>query len=163
MRRIGVLMSDVETDQDGQTRVTAFVRGLQERGWVDGRNIRIDYRWSGGDASRAGADATELVGLGPDVIMASSTVSFSAVRPIGMRRIGVLMSDVETDQDGQTRVTAFVRGLQERGWVDGRNIRIDYRWSGGDASRAGADATELVGLGPDVIMASSTVSLSAVR
>src|SRR5262245_33966909 len=82
MRRIGVLMSDVETDQDGQTRVTAFVRGLQERGWVDGRNIRIDYRWSGGDASRAGADATELVGLGPDVIMASSTVSLSAVRPV---------------------------------------------------------------------------------
>ncbi len=51
MRRIGVLMSDLETDPDGQARVTTFLRDVQELGWVDGRNIRIDTRWSGGDAT----------------------------------------------------------------------------------------------------------------
>jgi putative tryptophan/tyrosine transport system substrate-binding protein len=81
VRRIGVLMSDVETDPDGQARFMAFVRSLRGLGWVDGRNIRIDHRWSGGDANRARTLATELLGTGPEVILSSSTIALSALQP----------------------------------------------------------------------------------
>src|SRR5262245_57271175 len=52
MRRIGVLMTLAADDPEGQARLTAFVQGLQELGWTDGRNVQIDYRWPAGDAER---------------------------------------------------------------------------------------------------------------
>jgi putative tryptophan/tyrosine transport system substrate-binding protein len=52
-----------------------------------------------------------------------------------------------------------VQGLQELGWTVGRNLHIDYRWSHGDADRLRADAAELVALGPDVLLATSGVSI----
>jgi putative ABC transport system substrate-binding protein len=52
VRRIGVLMNVAADDPEGQARLTAFVQGLQQLGWTDGRNVRIDYRWGGGDADR---------------------------------------------------------------------------------------------------------------
>ncbi len=70
MRRIGVLMTLAADDPEGQARLTAFVQGLQELGWTDGRNVRIDYRWAAGDAERARRYAAELVALAPDVILA---------------------------------------------------------------------------------------------
>jgi ABC-type uncharacterized transport system substrate-binding protein len=70
MRRIGVLMSLAADDPEGQARLTAFVQGLQELGWTDGRNVRIDYRWPAGDAERTRRYATELAALAPDVILA---------------------------------------------------------------------------------------------
>jgi putative ABC transport system substrate-binding protein len=70
MRRIGVLHSLASDDPEGQARLTAFVQGLQELGWTDGRNVRIDYRWAAGDAERARRYAAELVALAPDVILA---------------------------------------------------------------------------------------------
>src|SRR5215475_1351869 len=69
MRRVGVL-TGVADDPNSRARNAAFVRGLQELGWVDGRNIRIDYRWGGGDADTIRRVATELVALAPDVIFA---------------------------------------------------------------------------------------------
>jgi putative ABC transport system substrate-binding protein len=51
MRRIGVLMG-VADDAEGQARVKALQQGLHELGWIEGRNVRIDYRWTGGDATR---------------------------------------------------------------------------------------------------------------
>src|ERR1039458_3152210 len=68
MRRVGVLMSLAADDPQGQARLTAFLQGLQELGWTDGRNVRIDYRWAGADADRFRTSAVELVGLAPDVI-----------------------------------------------------------------------------------------------
>ena len=53
--------------------MTAFVQGLQELGWTDGRNIRIDTRWTAGDADRMRRYAAELVALAPDVILASGS------------------------------------------------------------------------------------------
>ena len=50
VRRIGVLMAYAEDNPDGKPRLAAFAKGLQELGWIDGRNIRIEYRWSAGDA-----------------------------------------------------------------------------------------------------------------
>jgi hypothetical protein len=70
IRRIGVLHSLASDDSEGQARLTAFVQGLQELGWTDGRNVRIDYRWAAGDAERARRYAAELVALAPDVILA---------------------------------------------------------------------------------------------
>jgi len=70
IRRIGVLMTLAADDPEGQARLTAFVQGLQELGWTDGRNVRIDYRWPAGDAERTRRYATELAALAPDVILA---------------------------------------------------------------------------------------------
>jgi putative ABC transport system substrate-binding protein len=55
------------------------------------------------------------------------------------------------------------QGFSELGWTEGRNIHIDYRWVGGDAARAKANAAELVSQKPDVIIANTTLSLAAVR
>jgi len=71
MRRIGVLISLAENDPEGQARIVAFLRGLQQLGWTDGRNVHIDYRWAAGDPDRYRTYATELVALAPDVILAS--------------------------------------------------------------------------------------------
>jgi ABC-type uncharacterized transport system substrate-binding protein len=68
-RRIGILMAQAADDPDGQARVAAFLQALQGLGWVEGRNVRFDYRWGGGDVDRR-RDAAELVALAPDVILA---------------------------------------------------------------------------------------------
>jgi ABC-type uncharacterized transport system substrate-binding protein len=69
MRRIGVLMA-VAADTEGQARMAAFLQGLQQLGWTDGRNLQIDTRWGAGDADRFRKYAAELVALAPDVILA---------------------------------------------------------------------------------------------
>jgi putative ABC transport system substrate-binding protein len=71
MRRIGVLMSTAENDEESRARIAAFLRGLEQLGWTDGRTVRIDTRWGAGDVERARRYAAELVALGPDVILAS--------------------------------------------------------------------------------------------
>jgi putative ABC transport system substrate-binding protein len=79
IRRIGVLTGFSENDPEAQRRVTAFLGRLRELGWTDGRNVRIEYRWGAGDASRIRAYAAELVRLGPDVILVNSS---SVLRPL---------------------------------------------------------------------------------
>jgi putative tryptophan/tyrosine transport system substrate-binding protein len=79
-RRIGVLTFQGADEPETQARVTAFVRRLQELGWADGRNARIDYRWAAGDADRARRYAAELVALAPDVILASGATTVSALQ-----------------------------------------------------------------------------------
>src|SRR5262249_25383881 len=79
MRRIGVLMG-VADDAEGQARVKGLQRGLQELGWTEGRNVRIDYRWTGGDVTRVRAYVTELVKLSPDVIVAHTPPVIAAMR-----------------------------------------------------------------------------------
>src|SRR5215813_1523352 len=80
-----------------------------------------------------------------------------------VRRIGVLVAAREDDATGQRRVDLLRQGLREFGWTEGRNIKVDYRWVGGDAARAKNNAAELVSQKPDVIIANSTLSLAAVR
>ena len=63
VRRIGVLMPYDEDDLVQKTRLSAFIQALAGLGWVDGRNVRIDLRWGGGDVNRIRALAQELVGL----------------------------------------------------------------------------------------------------
>jgi ABC-type uncharacterized transport system substrate-binding protein len=75
VRRIGVLSNVRADDADIQSRFVAFTQGLAQRGWVVGRNLLIDYRWSEGDANRLRAHAKELIELAPDVALATSGVS----------------------------------------------------------------------------------------
>src|SRR5215467_10220486 len=71
VRRVGFMFSSLAPDDpEGQARLTAFVQKLQELGWTDGRNMRIDYRWGLGDADRLRKSAAELVALAPDAILA---------------------------------------------------------------------------------------------
>jgi ABC-type uncharacterized transport system substrate-binding protein len=70
MRRIGVLMATAADEPESQARLSAFLQALQQLGWTDGRNLRIEYRWSAGDAARLRRDAAELVALAPDVVLA---------------------------------------------------------------------------------------------
>jgi ABC-type uncharacterized transport system substrate-binding protein len=69
--RIGLLMSTAEDDAQSSARIAAFVQGLAQLGWTEGRNLRIDSRWGAGDADRSRRYAAELVALAPDVILAS--------------------------------------------------------------------------------------------
>ena len=71
MRRIGVLMHLAADDPEAQARIAAFLQGLQQLGWTDGRNVRIDYRWGAAMPSDIRRYAAELVALAPDVILAS--------------------------------------------------------------------------------------------
>ena len=80
MRRVGVLESRAADDPEGQARLAVFAQGLQELGWTDGRNVRIDYRWAAGDADRYRTYAAELVALAPDVILASASASVAALQ-----------------------------------------------------------------------------------
>jgi putative tryptophan/tyrosine transport system substrate-binding protein len=79
MRRVGVLMNLAADDPESQARIGAFLQGLQEAGWVIGRNLRIDYRWAT-DPDRVRKSATELVALVPDVILASAPASVIALQ-----------------------------------------------------------------------------------
>jgi putative ABC transport system substrate-binding protein len=84
-----------------------------------------------------------------------------AQQPERMRRVGVLMALAADDPQSQRRMTAFVQGLQELGWTDGRNVRIDTRWSAADADLGRKYAAELVALAPDVILASGGTVVGA--
>ena len=72
MRRIGVLMSATPDDPYQTTYLSAFMQGLQERGWTIGRNVRNDPRWGAGNTELFRKYATELVALAPDVILATA-------------------------------------------------------------------------------------------
>jgi putative tryptophan/tyrosine transport system substrate-binding protein len=78
MRRVAVLMPFAENDS--RAMVAAFARELERSGWVEGKNIRIDYRFAAGDPARLKTYAAELIGLSPDVILASTPPAIAAVR-----------------------------------------------------------------------------------
>jgi putative ABC transport system substrate-binding protein len=86
-----------------------------------------------------------------------------AQQPGGMRRIGVLMNLAADDRAGQVRLAAFMQGLQQLGWADGRNVRIDARWAAGDPDHVRKYAAELVALGPDVILATAIATVVSLQ
>src|SRR5450755_4490441 len=100
-----------------------------------------------------------IAGLGT---AAAWPLSARAQQPARMRRVGVMLSALAADDpEALARVTAFVQGLQELGWTDGRNVRIDYRWGLGDADRQRRYAAELVALAPDVVVAGGNPASAA--
>ena len=86
-----------------------------------------------------------------------------AQQPERVRRIGVLMNVAAADPEGQAQVAAFLQALQQLGWSEGRNVRIDTRWGENDVERDRRYATELLAFAPDVILASGTLSVAALR
>ena len=80
MRRIGVLMNRAADNPEGQARLAAFQQALQQLGWSDGRNVRIDVRWAADVDRERRYAAAELVALAPDIILAGGTVSVAAVQ-----------------------------------------------------------------------------------
>jgi putative ABC transport system substrate-binding protein len=90
-------------------------------------------------------------------------VTARAQQPERMRRVGVLMYMAANDLEGHARIAAFLQGLAELGWGDGRNVQIDYRWGGGDVERLRRSAAELVALAPDVILAQTGLAMAALR
>jgi putative ABC transport system substrate-binding protein len=80
-----------------------------------------------------------------------------------MRRVGVLMNVAEADSESAARMAAFLQGLQQLGWSDGSNVQIDTRWAAGDVELFRRYSAELVALAPDVILASSSLAVAALR
>jgi putative tryptophan/tyrosine transport system substrate-binding protein len=95
VRRIAVLMNNAQDDPEGQARAEAFRQGLQALGWIEGRNLRIDWYWTAGDIERTRSNVTELAGRPPDIIVANGRVTLSeavqAIRSIPI--IFVLVND----------------------------------------------------------------------
>ena len=101
------------------------------------------------------------------VLLASMSVA--ALSPSGLRaqqphrRIGLLLSWSEADPEARAWIDVFLNRLRELGWTDGRNIRIDYRWTAGDANLMRSYAAELAASAPDAIVANTTTVLLALR
>jgi putative ABC transport system substrate-binding protein len=106
VRRIAVLMTGPVDDREGQSRLSGFLRGLQELGWSEGRNLRIDYRWAADNASRR-QYAAELIALAPEVILASTSPSVAALQEVS-RTVPIVFASV-TDPVGQGFVASLPR------------------------------------------------------
>jgi putative ABC transport system substrate-binding protein len=102
-----------------------------------------------------------IVGLGG--VVAAWPLAARAQPAERVRRIGVLMAADENDPDQKRRLSAFTQALAALGWTDGRNVRMDFRWAGGDINRIRALAQELVGLQPDIIVTYGTPTTAALR
>ena len=124
MRRIGVLMARSANDPEGQAFVAAFLQGLQELGWSDGRNVTIDIRWFTGNSADARKYAAELVALAPDVILAHSSQAVAALGQI-TRTVPIVFAGV-TDPVGAGYVDSLAR---PGGNITGFTV-FDYSISG---------------------------------
>jgi putative ABC transport system substrate-binding protein len=107
MRRIGILLGVRENDARWKSNMAGFEKRLQELGWSNGQNIRIDYRWAGTDVDHLNAEAKELVDLQPDLIVAQSTPGVSAVK--GLTRTIPIVFIVVSDPIGSGFVESLAR------------------------------------------------------
>src|SRR5215831_458257 len=124
IRRIGVLMSTTPDDVEGQARIAAFLKGLQQSGWAVPGNVRIDTRWGAGDADRIRKYAAELLALAPDVILASG----------GAVRGAVATADPHSADRVHVDPRSGRRGLRRKSGATGRQChrfhfdRIRHEW-----------------------------------
>jgi putative tryptophan/tyrosine transport system substrate-binding protein len=112
MRRIGVLTAVPSDDPEGMARIGAFLQELQQLGWTDGRNVRIDYRWGADDTERIRAErirkyVAELVELAPDVVLVNGA---SSLRPLqeATRTVPIVFVQV-TDPVGGGYIDSLAR------------------------------------------------------
>ena len=125
VRRIGVLTAATPADDpDGQARLAAFLQVLQQFGWTDGRNLRIDYRWGLGDANNIRRYAAELAALAPDVILSVGTASMGPLLQ-ATRTVPIVFVSV-TDPVG----AGFVDSLARPGGNATGFIQFEYSLSG---------------------------------
>jgi putative tryptophan/tyrosine transport system substrate-binding protein len=107
MRRIGVLINRAADNKEGQARLAAFQQALQQLGWSDGRNVRIDIRWGADDVDRERKYAAELVALVPDIILAGGSLSVAAVQQAS-RSVPIVFASV-SDPVGAGFVDSLAR------------------------------------------------------
>jgi putative ABC transport system substrate-binding protein len=107
VRRIGVLAGVAEGDVEVQPHLLAFQQVLQDLGWTDGRNVRIDYRFAVADPDRLRAAGAELVGLKPDVLLAQSTPEIKAL--LEQTRTVPIVCPMIADPIGSGLVESFAR------------------------------------------------------
>jgi ABC-type uncharacterized transport system substrate-binding protein len=128
LRRIGVLMSVAANDPEGNDRFTAFRQGLQQLGWVESRNVRIDVRWPGGNSDNIRKYAGELATLAPDVILAtgSATVGplLQATRTVPIVFVGLVdpvgagyVASLAHPGGNATGFTSFEYGMSAK-WLE---------------------------------------------
>src|SRR6516165_1027273 len=129
MRRIGVLMNTGADESESQARLAAFMQGLQELGWAVGRNMRVDYRWSAGDAARLRKDATELVALRPEVILAGVGATTQVLQQVGSTVPIVMAQGIDPVGNG------FVESLARPGGNITGFIQFEYGLAGKCCSR----------------------------
>jgi len=107
VRRLGVVTDTAESNPEGQARIAALRQRLHELGWTEGRNLQVDYRWSGGDVERARAYAAEIVALSPDVIFALANAQLAPLSQ-ETRTIPIVFVGV-SDPVGPGYVASFAR------------------------------------------------------
>ena len=115
-RRIGILMHYAQTDREGQVRIAAFLDTLQRLGWTEARNLRIEYRWSAGDAGREKASAAELVRSRPEVIVGAGWTALAELQRL-TNMIPIVFTQVSDPVDSGfvaslTRPGANISGFQ---------------------------------------------------
>jgi len=106
MRRIGMLMN-VADDAEGQASVAAFKQAMEQLGWADGQNVRIDTRWGANDVDRDRRYATELAASSPDVIVAAGTLSVAALQRV-TRTVPIVFNNV-SDPVGAGFINSLAR------------------------------------------------------
>ena len=122
-RRIGVLMN-LADDAEGQARIAAFLQGLQQSGWTDGGNVRIDFRWAAGEAGRFQRYAEELLALAPDVILASAAPSVQALQR-ATRTVPIVFANVSDPV-----ASGFVQSLARPGGNATGFMQFEFGLSG---------------------------------
>jgi putative ABC transport system substrate-binding protein len=127
-RRLGVLMGNLADDPVAQTYVTALMRGLRALDWQEGTNLRIDWRWTGGDPALFDRYAAELVALGPDVLLAQSSPSVVALRR-NTSTIPIVFTMV-TDPVGQGFVESLARPAGNVTGFSDFNALMAGKWLG---------------------------------
>ena len=103
VRRVGMMMPLTRDDPEAPPRVAAFQQGLQQLGWSDGRNVRIEYRWDTSNAEEARKDAAELVALAPDIVLATGSEAVASLQQ-ATRSVPIVFVNV-VDPDGAIAAT----------------------------------------------------------
>jgi putative ABC transport system substrate-binding protein len=124
VRRIGVLTGVAADDPEGQVRIAAFLQGLRQLGWTDGRNVQIEYRWAAGSAGDLRKYAAELTAIAPEVIFAAGGVSLGTL--LQMTRAVPIVFAIVPDPVG----SGFVESLARPGGNATGFMQFEYSLSG---------------------------------
>jgi hypothetical protein len=145
VRRIGVLAPYDESDPEGKLGYSAFTQTLANLGWADGRNLRMDLRWGGGDPNRIQVLAQELVGLQPDIILTNTTPATIAFQR-ETRTIPIVFERFAPSGRGAAR-SPFIKDA-----ANSREVimigRLHYASRGTALGRGNRDAARLLGTEP---------------
>ena len=122
--RVGILMAYEQNDGEAKTRVAAFVRELDKLGWSEGKNVRLEYRWAGGDTARMATYAQEFASTRPEVILAATTPVVRALMQ-ATRTVPIVFLSVSDPVGDQ-----FVKSLAQPGGNATGFINIEASMAG---------------------------------